>query len=259
MKQSVTTIIFSILTTTVATLGIIITSPSAAYAQTQPQSPTEFQTMYYDFAKQNIMGQERIDRFAQLSKSRLSSFLSETTTPPSKVSPKELNTLYKKFVESEEVGEAADTVLKLENRNTICYFRALWVHMHLLAMGVPDQSIRKMVIEGNVPHPNSIGPDWGYHIVTAVKANDQKWYTFDLETQQLLSVEDWLGYYQAPKSEKYSEYLFLLTVKPSHQFTLIDDHYDLSVIEAADIQSLMSFAHSNDKVYGKQLDLYLKK
>jgi hypothetical protein len=217
-----------------------------------------FKEIYFGVAQQNILGKERNNLLENISKFRLNEFLVNESNVTGVLTKKQIDKINDDFLESEYVGEASDTVLPLEFRNTVCYVRALYNHMKLLQAKAPDSSIRKIILEGNIRH-ESIGYDWAYHIVTAVKSNDQKWYVFDLEFGEVTLLTDWFEKYSEIQNSdlKYSN-TFLLSIRPSHQWTLIDPVYNFNVDIDQSIKTHIKGMFKYEKELSQEYDKYIK-
>lgn len=217
-----------------------------------------FKEIFFELPKQQIVDKERAVYFENLSKARLSDFLQDGAQVAPSISVARLGKLYEEAINSEVVID--DSVLSLENRNNICYLRALWVHMKLLLAGASDSSIRKLVLEGYINH-ESVGYPWAYHIVTAAKATDGQWYALDIESSELLTVEKWLEKhqaYQAVNANEDSPYQFLFSVRPSYQWTLIDHKYDLTIDLGDDVNKHIRYVLSSEAKLKARFAEYMK-
>jgi hypothetical protein len=162
------------------------------------------------------------------------------------------------MMESDATSEVADMTLPESWRNTTCFVRALWAHMRLRALGISDDQVRKITIEGFISH-DSYGMAWDYHIATAVKLVDGEWVVFDREFGELLSLNDWFSKYRdfelAEPGDLYFPYHFLLSVRPAYQWTLISDKYAIDNVDPV-ITEFVKFVFDVDRVVKKTFEEY---
>ncbi|MEN0059536.1 MAG: hypothetical protein AAGB31_11925 [Bdellovibrio sp.] len=244
----------------VMVLVTIWTANSAQAVEVNTGSYTDlnYKELLQNYVRQGVPPEQRRDLLAQVSQERLEQFLLDgERIPASSLDRNALNDLYSKFYTG-IVSEEADMGLPLDYRNTICYLRAMWVHMHLLSLGAEEESIRKLVLEGFIQH--EIGTPWDYHIVLAVKAADKQWYVFDLESGQLMELRVWMkNYLELQVSSSFQSYQFLFSVRPSHQYTLVDLTYNLELDFGAPIKSLLTDVLAGDKVFSEQIHSYIQR
>jgi hypothetical protein len=70
-----------------------------------------------------------------------------------------------------------------------CFGRAVATHVEALRMGLNRDSIRKVWAMGEVSGPN--GRIWSYHVSTAVRGQDRRWYVIDSYAQNPMPLNDW--------------------------------------------------------------------
>lgn len=75
-----------------------------------------------------------------------------------------------------------------------CFGRATYVHKALQKMGVADEAIRKVWMAGTM-YKRGTQINWDFHVATAVRATDGKWYVIDYIPGKLLTVEEWYNFY----------------------------------------------------------------
>lgn len=174
------------------------------------------------------------ESFGKACEASLTAFEKENADLKGDLKLDQIQPLYNEFMDS-VVGYAADPSVPFDERNSMCFLRALWVHMRALELGIPDSSIRKFVLDGSeksIAH-ESPGLLWLYHIVTAIKATDGEWYVFDAEFSAPMKASAWLQQH-IENQEKFKidpnyKTRFTLSVRPSHQYTFVDAQYNKSI------------------------------
>jgi hypothetical protein len=75
-----------------------------------------------------------------------------------------------------------------------CFGRAMAVHLLALNSGLQKESIRKIWLVGDL---NFGGHWWKFHVATAVRGEDGKWYVLDTVFNRLLPIDDWYREFRA--------------------------------------------------------------
>lgn len=68
-----------------------------------------------------------------------------------------------------------------------CFGRALFVHLELLRRGVAKESIKKVFVVGEMQSGTIM---WQFHVATAVKGTDGKWWVLD-PAMGLMELREW--------------------------------------------------------------------
>jgi hypothetical protein len=76
-----------------------------------------------------------------------------------------------------------------DDRLGFCFGRAMAVHLEANALGIDQNSVRKLFAVGNLS--DGKGGNWNYHITTIIRASDGDWWAIDPIMDHVMKVRDW--------------------------------------------------------------------
>ena len=106
------------------------------------------------------------------------------------LNPENIDEIYQAISENRVVSSSV-TNAKYDNQGKnigFCFGRAMAVHLEALARGVSKQSIRKIWALGNLM---TGATRWRYHVATAIRGTDNRWYVVDPFMGRSLEIGEW--------------------------------------------------------------------
>lgn len=154
----------------------------------QTDKTTDMRRMGFDAKRDNVFVVDQQNKLTL--KSLNNSPVKERPGRISTASKDKINSIFKAVADNPTAATCQLPTYDPTGRIGYCFGRAVAGHIEALKQGISKDSIKKIWAVGS-PSRDAMAKNWGYHVATAIRGSDGKWYVMDTLYPKPLTVEEW--------------------------------------------------------------------